>query len=113
MAKDKSGARTRMRYSLRVTDMAKEMIKEITDKRIQTKIAERIDKLAEEPNLQGKPLKGIFEGYRSVRAVGQRYRIIYKIHEQKVIVYIVGVGIRKEGSKVDIYERLKKLILFL
>jgi mRNA interferase RelE/StbE len=102
-----------MRYSIKVTDLAEEMIKEITDERIKTKIAERIDKLAEVPNLQGKPLKGIFEGYRSVRAVGQRYRIIYKIYEQKVIVYIVGVGIRKEGSKINIYERMKKLILFL
>lgn len=99
-----------MKYSIAVTDLAKEMIKEITDKRIRTKIAERIDKLADYPELQGKPLTGILAGYRSIRAVGQRYRIVYKIVEQKVILYIVGVGIRKEGSKADIYERLRKLI---
>ena len=85
------------------------MIKEISDRRIRDKIAERIDKLADDPDLQGKPLQGIFAGYRSVRAVGQRYRIVYKVYEERIMVNVIGVGIRKEGSKGDIYERLEKL----
>jgi mRNA interferase RelE/StbE len=100
-----------VKYLIKVTDVAKQMIKEISDRRIRGEIAKRVDKLADDPNLQGKPLQGILAGYRSVRAVGQRYRIIYKIHEKNLIVYIIGAGIRKEGGKDDIYTRLQKLLM--
>jgi len=98
-----------MKYAIALTDMAKQMLKEISDRRIRDTIAERIDKLADDPELQGKPLRGMLAGYRSVRAVGQRYRIVYKIYEERVLVNVIGVGIRKEGSKDDVYERLQKL----
>jgi mRNA interferase RelE/StbE len=49
------------------------------------------------------------EGYRSLRAVGQRYRIIYKVEATKVIVTVVTVGIRKDGDKADVYALAKKL----
>lgn len=100
-----------MKYSIKVTDLAKQMIEEISDRRIREEIAKRIDKLTDDPNLQGKPLKGIFLGYRSDRAVGQRYRIVYKVHEANLIVHIIGAGIRKEGGKDDIYTRLQKLLI--
>jgi len=99
-----------MKYSIKVTDLAKQMLGEILDKRIREEIAKRIDKLADEPNLQGKPLKGILAGYRSVRAVGQRYRIVYKVLDNNLVVYVIGAGIRKEGGKDDIYTRLQKLL---
>jgi mRNA interferase RelE/StbE len=100
-----------MKHSIKITDLAKRMIEEISDRRIREEIAKRIDKLADDPNLQGKPLKGIFTGYRSVRAVGQRYRIVYKVHEANLIVYVIGAGIRKEGGKEDIYTRLQRLLI--
>ena len=59
-------------------------------------------------NNKGKSLKGGLSGYRSIRAVGQRYRIVYKIERERVIVYIIGIGIRKEGGKGDVYAQLKK-----
>ncbi len=99
-----------MKYAIVLTVLAREMLSEISDARVKKKIIERIDRLADSPDLQGKPLKGIFASYRSVRAVGQRYRIDYKVEKEKVIVYVVGVGIRKEGNKNDIYHRLKKLL---
>jgi len=49
-------------------------------------------------------------GYHSLRAVGQRYRIIYKVKEEEVLVVVVTLGIRKEGDKKDVYELAKKLI---
>lgn len=49
-------------------------------------------------------------GYRSLRAVGQRYRILYKVTPETVIVSIVALGIRKEGDKADVYALAKKLI---
>lgn len=99
-----------MSYTIKLTDIAKKMLDEISDKRIMKKIGERIDELARGPELQGKPLKGAFLGCRSVRAVGQRYRIVYRVEKNKVIVFVIGIGIRKEGSKSDIYVRLRKLI---
>lgn len=49
-------------------------------------------------------------GYRSLRTVGQRYRILYRVEERQVIVHIVALGIRKAGDKADVYALAKKLI---
>ena len=82
----------------------------ISDCRIQESIRDRINSLIHEPEKQGKPLTGELAGYRSLRAVGQRYRVLYRVEREKVIVYIVALGIRKEGSRLDIYALAKKLI---
>jgi mRNA interferase RelE/StbE len=82
------------------------MIKGISDSRIRGKIAEVIDQL----DRQGKPLVAELSGFRSIRAAGQRYRIIYKIIRKQVVVVIVAAGIRKVGHKNDIYLLAKKLL---
>mgnify|MGYP001566516469 CR=1 FL=1 len=84
------------------------MLEAIADRRVREKIRDRIDGLSEEPAQQGKPLTGDLAGYRSLRAVGQRYRIIYQVKNDKVLV--VALGIRKEGSKRDVYALAQKLI---
>ena len=66
-------------------------------------------RLEYEPEKQGKPLSDELAGYRSIRAVGQRYRILYTIEDQKVTVIVVTLGIRKEGDKKDVYEQARKL----
>jgi mRNA interferase RelE/StbE len=86
------------------------MIKSISDARIRGQISGVIDRLAEDPDRQGKPLVAELSGFRSIRAAGQRYRIIYKIIRKQVVVVIVAAGIRKEGSKKDIYQLAKKLL---
>ena len=86
------------------------MLEAIQDRRVRDKIRDRIDGLAEEPEKQGKPLTGELTGYRSLRAVGQRYRIIYRIKEGKVLVLVMALGIRKEGSGKDIYVLAQKLL---
>jgi mRNA interferase RelE/StbE len=86
------------------------MLETIQDRRIREKIRDRIDGLAEEPEKQGKPLTGELTGSRSLRAVGQRYRIIYRIDEGKVLVLVLALGIRKEGSGKDIYVLARKLL---
>ncbi len=50
-------------------------------------------------------------GYRSVRAAGKRYRIVYRIEESRVIVFVVFVGLRREGDRTDVYEQTKQLVL--
>lgn len=89
-------------------DTALPLLAKIKDKRIQRLILKRADKLAVDPHLQGKPLKRELAGLRSIRAVGQRYRIIYEINDAELTVWIAAVGIRKEGSKQDIYHVSKK-----
>ena len=69
-----------------------------------------MDELAESPEQQGKPLVGELAGFRSVRAVGQRYRIVYRVERREVVVVIVAVGRRKAGDKNDIYELARKLL---
>ncbi len=86
------------------------MLKSIQDVRIREKIRDRIDALHSEPEKQGKPLTGDLMGYRSLLAAGPRYRIIYKVEKARVVVYVVALGIRKEGSKVDIYSLARKLL---
>ncbi|MDX2039607.1 MAG: type II toxin-antitoxin system mRNA interferase toxin, RelE/StbE family [Acidobacteriota bacterium] len=99
-----------MSYQIEISPSALEMLKQIRDRRIRTKIIERIDGLAEEPEKQGKPLTAELAGYRSLRAIGQRYRIIYRLDGEKVVVTVVAVGIRKEGDKKDIYTLAQKLL---
>ena len=96
-------------YKIKLTIIAAENIKAI-EKRARTQILTKIESLKENPLLLGKYLKGPLKEYRSIRAAGQRYRIIYKVIEEDIIVIIIAVGIRKDGDKKDIYELMKKLI---
>ncbi|HAS55518.1 MAG: plasmid stabilization protein [Nitrospirae bacterium GWC2_57_13] len=99
-----------MTYKIVMAPTALKLLKEITDRRVRDLIVKRIDDLKEDPEKQGKPLLGELSGYRSLKAAGQRYRIIYQAVKDKVLIYIVAIGIRKEGSASDIYTLAKKLI---
>jgi mRNA interferase RelE/StbE len=89
---------------------ALKMIKGISDARIRGKISDVIGRLASDPEKQGNPLVGELAGFRSIRAVGQRYRIIYIVRKKEIIVVIVAAGISKEGDKADIYKLAQRLI---
>ena len=86
------------------------MLAEVTDRRIGQQIAGRIDALKDEPEKLGKALTGELSGYRSLRASGQRFRIIYKVEKKQVIVIVVALGTRKEGDKRDIYALAQRLV---
>ena len=93
-----------------LTPKAEAMLTEITDRRIQRIIFDKMKSLSQDPDKQGKSLLGELAGFRSVRAAGERYRIIYRIEAGRRLVVIMAVGIRREKSKSDIYELTKKLI---
>ena len=99
-----------MTYKIIIAPTALKMLKGITDRRVRDLIVKRIDDLTEEPEKQGKPLVAELSGYRSIRSAGQRYRIVYRVANDKIMVYIIAVGICKEGSSADIYNLAKKLI---
>jgi mRNA interferase RelE/StbE len=98
-----------MTYAIAFTEDAFVMLEEIEDLRVKGKLIDRIRKLSEEPEKQGKRLVNELSGCRSVRAVGQRYRIVYSIQEDVVKVLVVGLGIRKEGHRADVYARMTKI----
>jgi mRNA interferase RelE/StbE len=97
-------------YRIVLTIVATEMIEKIRDQRVRDIIYNRIEALGEAPEKQGKPLIHDLSGYRSVRAVGQRYRIVYSVERKQVTVVVLGVGIRREGDKHDIYQLMRKLV---
>ena len=98
-----------MKYKILITDTCLALIEKIPDKKIRRTILNRIEGLSDEPDKQGKMLVKDLSGFRSIHAAG-RYRIIYKIDKQTVIIYILAAGIRKQGDKKDIYEIAKKLL---
>lgn len=99
-----------MTYRIVITPTGFKLLKAISDRRIREQIRDRIDGLAHDPEQQGKPLREELAGFRSLRAVGQRYRILYRVERKQVLVLVVAVGIRKEGDRHDIYQIAKKLI---
>ncbi len=99
-----------MTYGILIAPTALKTLQSISDRRIREKIRDRIDGLVRDPEKQGKPLTGDLKGYRSLRAVGQRYRILFRVEKNRVLVFIVGIGLRKEGNKADIYSLAKKLL---
>jgi mRNA interferase RelE/StbE len=97
-------------WSIQLTETAARMVREIKDLRVRDTILQTIRRLEHEPEKQGKPMVSELAGYRSLRAVGQRYRILYQVRAQQVTIYVVAVGIRKEGDKADIYALARKLL---
>jgi mRNA interferase RelE/StbE len=98
-----------MKWGVIILPAAEKQLVATKDKRIREGISRRINGLENDPERQGKLLTDELAGYRGIRAVGQRYRIIYKIEAERVIVLVVTIGIRKEKDKKDAYELAKKL----
>lgn len=99
-----------MTYRIVVTPTGFKLLEAISDRSIREQIRDRIDGLAHDPEQQGKPLREELAGFRSLRAIGQRYRILYRVEREQILVLVVAVGIRKEGDRHDIYQIAKKLI---
>jgi len=98
-----------MRWQVIILPVAEQLLAAIRDTRIRQSINKRISRLENDPEKLGKPLSDELAGYRSIRAIGQRYRIIYKVEEERVVVVVVALGTRKEGDKKDVYELAKRL----
>ena len=99
-----------MKWQVEISKPALEHLAQIKDMRVRKKLFERIKQLENEPETQGKPLRNELSGLHSVRAIGQRYRIIYKVINDKIVVVVVAVGIRKEGDRSDIYRIAEQLM---
>jgi len=98
-----------MTFRVELTDVCLSLLERIPDKRIQSTIMDRIEALRADPEKQGKALVKKLAGFRSKHVAG-RYRVIYKIDEDRSIVWVVTVGIRKEGDQKDVYRIAKRLL---
>jgi mRNA interferase RelE/StbE len=99
-----------MAYRVEFSTAAIEALEDISDRHTRAIILRRIGILTQEPNMQGKALRNELAGFRSVRAAGQRYRVIYRVNERDQQVEVHLVGIRKEGSRQDIYVLAQRLL---
>ena len=99
-----------MNYRIVLTAEAKQLLAGIQDRREQSVLLTRLERLADSPAQQGKALRGDLTGYRSIRAICQRYRIVYQVLEEQVLVVVVAMGRRKDGDRQDVYELASDLI---
>lgn len=99
-----------MTYRLVITPTGLKLLEAISDRRIREQICARIDGLAHDPEQQGKPLRGELARFRSVYVASQRYRILYRVDRDQLLVMVVAVGIRKEGDRRDMYQLAQKLV---
>jgi mRNA interferase RelE/StbE len=97
-------------HTVKWTETAVKLAEGIKDRRERAALYKRVGELGRTLEQQGKPLIGELAGFRSIRAVGQRYRIIYRVQQKEVVVVIMAVGRRKGGDKADIYALAKKLL---
>ena len=96
-------------HRIEFTPKAAQMLRAVTDRREYALLLGQIEKLASDPELQGKALLGELRGHRSIRAVGQRYRIVYRVERDEVLVLVIGVGRRQAGHRRDVYAQLERL----
>ncbi|MBN1519740.1 MAG: type II toxin-antitoxin system RelE/ParE family toxin [Spirochaetales bacterium] len=96
-------------YAIKLTEISAQFLRKL-DGKAREQVLEKIEVLKRTPLEVGKQLKGNLKEFRSIRSVGQRYRIIYKVIKREVIVIVVAIGIRKEGDKKDVYELMKKFV---
>ena len=86
------------------------MLAGIRDRRIRQQIIALLHPLQQHPKSIGKPLLGELAGCYSLRVAAQRYRVIYTIVDDRMIVLVVAVGIREAGQRRDIYDIARRLI---
>lgn len=95
--------KTPTHFEVILSDEAQGDLAEISDTATRAAILLRAEELEREPEKQGKPLGRQLRHYRSVRAAGQRYRIVYQVAVADGQVLVVVIGIRKAGDRRDAY----------
>lgn len=98
------------RHEILWTQTALEMLAGIGDRRIRQQMFDTSKRLEADPEKQGKPLREGLMGFRSLRVIGQRYRLIFSIDSEAGLVHVVAAGLRREGSRDDVYRLAQKLV---
>lgn len=86
------------------------MLAGIRDRRLRRQILTRMHALQQHPKSIGKPLIGELARCYSLRVAAQRYRVIYTVADDTLVVLVIAIGIRQAGQRRDIYEVARRLI---
>jgi mRNA interferase RelE/StbE len=97
-------------YEVLWTATAFEMLAAVADRRIRQQLFETSKRLQGDPEKQGKPLRENLMGFRSLRLVGQRYRLIYSVDPDDRVVHVVAAGLRREEARDDVYALAQKIV---
>lgn len=82
----------RIEYQIELSRNAQKELANIPET-FRSKVTDLINKIANAP-FAGKKLKGEYDGYWSMRA--WPYRVIYKIKELEVVIFIIKIRHRKD-----------------
>ena len=101
-----------MAWKILFTPEAKKSLKALKSKDVQREVVERLKELSKDPEIQKrrKMLRGELSGLYSIRVGGRRYRIVYKLDGEKLVIIVIHVGKRESGAKKEIYQLTKKLV---
>lgn len=96
-------------YNVLIDELVFEEDFKIIDRSNQQKIIRSVrKKLTTEPERYGKPLSGNLKGLWKLRI--SEYRVIYEIKKEKVLVYVIKVGFRRDE---EIYKEVVKRLRLL
>jgi mRNA-degrading endonuclease RelE of RelBE toxin-antitoxin system len=100
-----------MTWQVYLTPTARRLLHQIRtgDAAGYTKILQKVQGLRNSPEKQGRALLGPLKGLRRIVAAS-RYRVIYKVPQDAVVVHVLAVGARKKRDTRDIYEIAQKLL---
>ena len=95
--------RTAPTFQVSLTEEAEQDLAQISNVATQRAILRQALQLRRDPLHLGQPLTGPLKHFRSLRAAGQRSRIIYQValNAETRAVVVVIIGIRKDGDRRD------------
>ena len=96
-----------MPYGIVFTDPGRTSLKAL-DKDLRKDIVRELSTLVEHPR-QGDALLGSLAGIWSLH-VHKKYRVLYRIDDDRCIIAVELIGEHKLGSEEDVYARAKKLL---
>ncbi len=98
------------RYKIEIAPTGYRSLENLKDKKTRREVAKVIDGLVRAPEEQGRALLGPLEGVRSVRAVRDRFRVLYHFDTGARLVSVLLIGERLPGQDADIYALAQKLV---
>jgi len=98
------------RYRIEIAPTGYRSLEALKVKKTLREVAKVIDGLGRAPDEQGKALVAPLEDVRSVRAVRERFRVLYRVDARKRVVSVLLVGERAPGQDADVYALAQKLL---
>jgi len=89
-----------LKYTIEITPQCNEMLLEISDNKVRQILFNDISSLENNPESKGKVLNKDLEGLYSIRSYSQKYRIIYSVEGEKVLVN--GVALINKVDKKNL-----------